>query len=63
MTKPTIMWAAIVKTKNSEWIDAGHLWETRRACKVMYLERWNFLTPGVPAQVRFARVEVKEIQP
>ena len=57
MSKPIVMWAAIVKSTNSEWIDDLTLRklkkETIEASKV-----WDYCS----SSVRFARVEVKEIK-
>ena len=62
MSKPIIMWAAIVKSQKSEWIEHCSLRYLKRECKAEYLNGWH---PDdykwLLARVRFARVEVKEI--
>lgn len=62
MSKPTIMWAAILKLNRGDWIDPTSISTLRKDSRTLYLEgfgeRWH---KQMLARVRFARVEVKEI--
>lgn len=62
MSKPIILWAAIVKSRRGEWIDHDSISRLRKDSRTLYLkdfsERWH---KEMLSRVRFARVEIKEI--
>ena len=61
MSKPIIMWAAIVNLRG-EWINPHTIRATKRASRAEYIRAFDpdYLVIAL-ARVRFARVEVKEI--
>ena len=64
MSKPLIMWAAIVTIKAKDYIDSQSFQPTRAMCRAIHLKHAARTPQGQAlVGVRFARVEVKEIQP
>ena len=63
MSKQSVkMWAAIVKSKRSEWIDHRTICRLKRDSRAQYLVGWDEEWYDVAlSRVRFARVEVKEL--
>lgn len=62
MSKPVVMWAAIVKFKRSEWIETETIRATKRACQAEYKDGWcGADSDWLMSRVRFARVEIREI--
>lgn len=57
MSKPIVMWAAIVQSKKSEWINDLTLRKLKKET-IEASKTWDYCL----ASVRFARVEVKEIK-
>ena len=63
MSTPVVMWAAIIKSKRTEWIDHRTIRRLRRDSVKAYLVDWDWDYYDVAmSRVRFARVKVSEIQ-
>ena len=62
MSKPVILWAAIVSINSKEYIDSQSFQPSKAMCRAGYLKHAARTPQGQAlVGVRFARVEVKEI--
>ena len=63
MSKPVILWAAILKLNRGEWIDPNSISTLKKDSRTLYLEGFGEQHhKSMLSRVRFARVEIKEIK-